>query len=156
MNNTEVTPMFFHRPSVTSTYDAAESIATSPPQSDLDDEQIRDMLASPLAPTGERSRCRPTTSLSLLKRKLCVKLITFPSKRGETCSSVLTQKNIESRSTFRQGRPFLRTSTQFQEQTKLSTGSLIRKMRRNKFLKNKEIIYSQKQNLKSCEARTYN
>ena len=48
MNNTEVTPIFFHRPCVTSTYDSAESIATLPPESDLDDEQIRDMLASPL------------------------------------------------------------------------------------------------------------
>ena len=48
MNNTEVTPMFFHRPCVTSTYDSAEGIATLPPESDLEDEQIRDMLSSPL------------------------------------------------------------------------------------------------------------
>ena len=33
---------------MTSTYDSAESIATLPPGSDLDDEQIRKMLASPL------------------------------------------------------------------------------------------------------------
>ena len=33
---------------MTSTCDSAESIATLPPESDLDDEQIRDMLASPL------------------------------------------------------------------------------------------------------------
>ena len=97
MNNTEVTLIFFHRPSVTSTYDSAESIATLPPESDLDDEQIRNMLASPLVPTGERSKCRPTTILSLLQRKLCVKFITFPSKRGETCSCVLTIKKVESR-----------------------------------------------------------
>ena len=68
-----------------------------PPESDLDDEQIRDMLASPLVPTGERSKCRPTTSLSLLQRKLYLKLITLPSKRGKTCSDVLTQKKVESR-----------------------------------------------------------
>ena len=43
-----VKPMFFDRPSVTSTYDSPESIATLPPESDLDDEQIRNMLASPL------------------------------------------------------------------------------------------------------------
>ena len=43
-----VKPMFFHRLSVTSTYDSAESIATPPLESDLDDEQIRNMLASPL------------------------------------------------------------------------------------------------------------
>ena len=40
--------MFFHRPGMTSAYDSAESIATPPPESDLDDEQIRNMLASPL------------------------------------------------------------------------------------------------------------
>ena len=48
MNNTEFTPIFFHRSCVTSTYDSAESVATIPPESDLDDKQIRDMLASPL------------------------------------------------------------------------------------------------------------
>ena len=40
--------MFFHRPSMTSTCDSAESVATPPPEPDLDDEQLRDMLASPL------------------------------------------------------------------------------------------------------------
>ena len=49
MNNTEITPIIFHRPSVTSTCDSAESITTRPPESDLDDEQMRNMLAS-----GER------------------------------------------------------------------------------------------------------
>ena len=48
MNNTGGTPIFFHRPSVTSTYDSAESTTTPPLKSDLDDEQIRNMLASPL------------------------------------------------------------------------------------------------------------
>ena len=43
MNNTEITPIFFHRPSVTSTYDSSESIATLPLESYLDDEQIRNM-----------------------------------------------------------------------------------------------------------------
>ena len=33
---------------MTSTYDSAESIATPPPESDLDDDQIRKMLALPL------------------------------------------------------------------------------------------------------------
>ena len=48
VNDTEVSPMFFHRPSMTSTCDSAESIATPPLESDLDDQQVRDMLASPL------------------------------------------------------------------------------------------------------------
>ena len=48
MNNTDVTPMFFHRPGMTLTYDSAESIASQPSESDLVSEQLRDMLASPL------------------------------------------------------------------------------------------------------------
>ena len=44
----QVKPMLFHRPGMTSTYDSAESIATPLLVSDLDDEQIRNMLASPL------------------------------------------------------------------------------------------------------------
>ena len=47
-NLVQVIPLFFHRPSVTSTHDSAESIATPPRESDLDDEQIRALLASPL------------------------------------------------------------------------------------------------------------
>ena len=42
-----VKPSFFQRPSITSTYDSAESIGTPPPESDLDDEQIRALLFSP-------------------------------------------------------------------------------------------------------------
>ena len=102
--------MFFHRPRVTSTYDSAESIATLPPESDLDDEQIRNALASPLY-LQERSKCRPITSLSLLQRKLGVKFISLPRKYRETCLSVLTQKKVGLRNTFRQRRHFLTTST---------------------------------------------
>ena len=90
MNNTEVSPIFFHRSSVTSAYNSAESIATLPPESDSDDEQTRDMLDSPL---HLQEREAPTTSLSLLQRELCVKLITFPSRRGESCSCVLTHES---------------------------------------------------------------
>ena len=43
-------PMFFHKPSMTSTCNTSESIATPPPESDLDDDQIRNMVASPLYP----------------------------------------------------------------------------------------------------------
>ena len=41
---------------MTSTYDSAESIATLPPESDLDDEQIRTMLASPLSRKCKEAR----------------------------------------------------------------------------------------------------
>ena len=60
MDNTEITPIFFHRSCVTSTYDSAESIAALPPESDLDDEQIKDTLASPLyLPEREASADQP-------------------------------------------------------------------------------------------------
>ena len=58
-NPVQVEPLFFHRSSKTSTYDSAESIATPPPESDLDDEQMRTMLASPLKKrqaSADRSR----------------------------------------------------------------------------------------------------
>ena len=41
-----VKPLFFHRPSIDSTYNSAESSASPPPESDLDDERIRALLAS--------------------------------------------------------------------------------------------------------------
>ena len=43
-----VKPLFFHQPSTASTCDSGESIATPPPDSDLHDDQIRALLASPL------------------------------------------------------------------------------------------------------------
>ena len=47
-------PLFFHRPSITSTYDSAGSMATHPPESDLNDEQIRALLAFTTVLAGER------------------------------------------------------------------------------------------------------
>ena len=47
-NSMVIKLMFFHKPSMTSTYDTSESIATRPPESDLDDDPIQNMLASPL------------------------------------------------------------------------------------------------------------
>ena len=46
-NSMEVKLMFFHKPSMTSTNDTSESIATAC-ESDLADDQIRNMLAAPL------------------------------------------------------------------------------------------------------------
>ena len=46
--NLHVKPLLFHRPSTASTYDSAESIATPLPDSGLDDEQLRALLAPPL------------------------------------------------------------------------------------------------------------
>ena len=41
-------PLFFQRPSITLPYNSAASIATLPLDSELDDEQLRALLASPL------------------------------------------------------------------------------------------------------------
>ena len=63
--------------------------------------------------TGERSKCWPITSLSLHKRKVSVKFISLSREHGETRSegeygetrcAVFKQKEVESRSTFRQRR----------------------------------------------------
>ena len=60
--------------------------------------------------TGERGKCRPT-SLSLFQRKLSDIFISLPRKCRETCRSVPKQKKVDARSTLRQRRRFLRTST---------------------------------------------
>ena len=59
----------------------------------------------------DRGKCRPITSLSLLQWKLSVKFISLPNRCRETCSSVLTQKKVESRVTFRERRNILGTSS---------------------------------------------
>ena len=61
--------------------------------------------------TGERSKCPPITSLSLLQRKLSVKFISRSEEYGETRFVVFNQEQVESRNVFRQKRFFFRTST---------------------------------------------
>ena len=111
MNNTQVTPMIFHRPSMTATYDSAERVATLPPESIWMMNNYGICWLHRCTYRRERSRCRPITSLSLLQRKLSVKFISLPRKCRETSRSILTRKKVESRDTFRQRRHFLRTST---------------------------------------------
>ena len=57
--------LFFHQPSMASTYDSAESIATPPRDSDLDNDQIRALLASATASIGARGKCGTIARLSL-------------------------------------------------------------------------------------------
>ena len=64
-----VKPLFFHRPSITSTYDSAESIATRPPESDLD-EQIRALVVSPLCLQEREASADRSQFLSLCKKKI--------------------------------------------------------------------------------------
>ena len=76
MNITEVTPIFFHRPRHRFVI-LLKASRLPPPESDFDEEQIRNMLFTTVL-TREKSKCRPITSLSRLQRKLCVKFISFP------------------------------------------------------------------------------
>ena len=101
-------PMCSHTPSMTSTCDLAESIAISSLESDLDEEQIRNMLVSPLY-LQEREQV-PTDHEFITQRKLSDKFISLQRKRCEICRSVVTRKKGESRDTFRQKRHFFRTS----------------------------------------------
>ena len=72
-------------------------------------QRILDMLASPLY-LQEREASADRSSLSFLQRKLSVNFISLPSEFGETCRSVLTQKEVESRiTTFSQRRYFFGT-----------------------------------------------
>ena len=89
MNKTEVTPIFFHRPSVTSTYDSADSIATSPVEPDLDDEQIRNMLVSPLySQEGEEQGQTDHELITSSEKTLCPFHLVSEQVRGdlELCS----------------------------------------------------------------------
>ena len=88
---------------MTSTYDSAESIATLPPESDLDDEQLRNMLASLTAVlTGERGKCRPITSLSLIQIKLSVTSSShFRDSAGKPAVMFSHTQKVEPRNTVR-------------------------------------------------------
>ena len=96
-----VKPMCFHRPSMTSTFDSAESIATSPAESDLDDEHLRDMLASPLylqkrEASADRSRVRENSvSSSAHFRESAVKTAAvFSHKRKSSQESRSDREGI--------------------------------------------------------------
>ena len=103
-----VKPSFFHRPSVTSTSDSAESIAT------LLLNRISMMSKFVLFTTvltGERSKCGPITSLSLCKRSSVSSSSQVPKSAGKSRCVVFEQKEVESSNIFRQRRIVLRTSS---------------------------------------------
>ena len=77
----------------------------------------------------------------------------FRVRAGEL-AAVFSHKRKSSQEAFSDREALPQDISQFKEKVTLSSGSLVRKKLRDQFLKNKEIIYSQKQNLKSCEART--
>ena len=87
-----VKPLSFHQPIAASTYDSAESIATPLPESDLDDEQLRALLASPLY-LQEREASADRSQVYLSEReKLDVQFISRSDKYRETCREVFKQK----------------------------------------------------------------
>ena len=97
MNNTEFTPMFFFRASMTSTYDSAESIATPLTWIGFGWWALTGYAGFTTLLTGERGKCWPITSLWLQLRKVSVKFVSLPNRCTGTCSSVLPQKKVESR-----------------------------------------------------------
>ena len=96
-----VKQLFFYRPSFTSTHESARSIATPPPESDLDDEQIRALLASHQY-LQEREASADRSQVYHCERILSVEFISSSEEYGETLLVVLKQKKIESRNIFRQ------------------------------------------------------
>ena len=121
-----VKPMFFHRPSMTSTCDSAESIATPPPESDLDNEQIRKMLASPLY-LQEREASADRSRVYYSFRKNSVSSSShFRDSAGNLPQCSHTQESRVKRH-FPTEKAFPQDINEFKEMTKLYSGSLIRK-----------------------------
>ena len=95
-----VKPWFFHRPSVTSTYDSAHSIATPPPESDL---------APPLY-LQEKEASADRSQVCHSVRENLVSSSSQVPKSTEKPVALFSSKT-ESRNIFRQRRLFIRTST---------------------------------------------
>ena len=94
-----VKPLFFHRPSITSTYHSAESIATPPPESDLDDEQIRAPLTSPLY-LQEREASADRSHVYLSVRETCCQVPSQVPKSTEKPVALLSIKRKSSQEAF--------------------------------------------------------
>ena len=97
-----VKPLSFHQSITASTYDSAESIATPLPESDLDDEQLRALLASPLylqerEASAERSQVYYSEGENLMSSSSQDPI----KKNWETCRIVFKPKQVESRHIFR-------------------------------------------------------
>ena len=119
-NSFLVKPMFFHRPpSMTSTCDSAESIATPPPESE--------MLASPLYLQEREASADRSRVYHSFRENSMSSSSHFRGQCTETCRSVLSHKKVESRDTFPTENAFPQDINQLKEKTKLYSGSLNRK-----------------------------
>ena len=92
-----VKPLFFHRSSITSTYDSAESIATPPPESDLDDAKFGICWLHHCTCRREKQVRTDHKFITLQVEKLSVKFISSSEEYGEPRRVVFKQKKIESR-----------------------------------------------------------
>ena len=117
---------FFHRPSMTSTYDSAESIATHPPESDLDGEQIRTMLALPLyLQEREASADRSRVYHSFRENS-----VSSSYHFRESAGKAHTKESREKKH-FPTEKAFPQDINQLKERVKLSSGFLIQKKLRD-------------------------
>ena len=95
-----VKTMFFHRPSMASTSDSAGGVATPPPVSDLDDEQIRNMLASSPVYLQEREASADRAPVSHSFRQLSVKFISLPRESVGKRAAMFSHKRKSSQETL--------------------------------------------------------
>ena len=106
-----VKPMFLHRPSMTSIYDSVEIIATISPESDVDDDQIRNMLAPPLyLQEREASADRPRVDHSFRENSV-TSSAHFRERAGKP-AAMFSHKGNPSQETLsdREGETFFRFS----------------------------------------------
>ena len=108
-NSILVKPMLFHKPGMTSTDDSAESIATHPLESDLEDDQIQNMLASPLY-LQEREASADRSRVCHSFRENSVSSSSHFREIAGKLAAVFSHKRKSSQETFSDRRRFIRTS----------------------------------------------
>ena len=141
-----VKPMFFHRPKMTSTYDSAESIATPPLESDLDDEQTCCFHCCTFR--REKQVLTDHDFITVSEKTQCQVHLTSEKVQGNLPQCFQTKrKSSQETLSDREGLSSGRQPVQGKGETFFRFCN--RKKLRDLFLKNKEIICSQKQNLKS-------
>ena len=135
-----VKPLSFHQSTTATTYDSAESIATPLPGSDIDDEQLRALLASPLylqeqEASAERSHVYHSERENLMSS----------SSQGPICTgkpvALFSSQNRLRQETF--------SDSRFWGATNFSSDFLTRQMLQNLFLMGTEITCLLKRDLNS-------
>ena len=124
--DSRVKPLFFPRPNVASTYDSAESITRSPPESDVDDEQIRALPASPLYLQGEANADRPQVYHSV--RENLVSNSSQVPKSTKRPVALFSNKNRSNQESFSDSEDFLQDINKFWETMNRYSDILIRKI----------------------------